>query len=301
MPPLLIASPASLSGKTAVAVGLGRRFRDGGRSVALSRLAGDGDDGQDARVFSGLAFNEGRQSEPVEPAAAAAADADVTLIEAPAGDPREPAVTLSAKAVVVVAYSDPLPADIASYCQALGDSCTGVIITRVPSRRLEATRAAAEAAGVRLLALIPEDRLLAAPSLGAIAEALEADSSFLNSARENIIDRPIISSISADPSQGYFAHYNPNAVIVRGDKPDQQLAALNAGAPCLIITGGLPVLSYVEDRAEEEQIPLLRTRFDTVAAVERLEALYGATPFSGGPKVERVAELFGEVDVSSFA
>ena len=300
MPPLLIASPLSLSGKTAVAVALGQRFQDAGRSVALSRLAGDGHAAEDALLFSGLAFNVGRQAEPVEPAAAAA-DADVTLIEAPAGDPRGPAGSLSAKALVVVAYSDPLPADIPSYCQALGDSCAGVIITRVPSRRLEATRAAAEAAGVRLVALVPEDRVLAAPSLAAIAEALEADSSFLNSARDNVIDRPIISSISADPSQGYFAHYNPNAVIVRADKPDQQLAALNAGSPCLIITGGLPVLSYVEDRAQEEQIPLLRTRFDTGATVERLEALYGATPFSGQAKVDRVAELLGEVDVSSLA
>ncbi len=300
MPALLITSPVSLSGKTAIAVALGQRFSDAGRSVALSRLAGDGNAAEDARLFSGLAFNAGCQAEPVEPAAAAA-EADVTLIEALAGDPREPAGALSAKALVVVAYSDPLPADIPSYCEALGDSCTGVVITRVPSRRLEATRAAAEAAAVRLLALVPEDRLLAAPSLAAIAEALEAESSFLNSARDAIIDRPIISSISADPSQGYFAHYNPNAVIVRGDKPDQQLAALNAGAPCLIITGGMPVLSYVEDRALEEQIPLLRTRFDTVAAVERLEALYGATPFSGQAKVDRVTDLLGEVDVSSLA
>ena len=300
MPALLIASPVSLSGKTAIAVALGRRFSDAGRSVALSRLAGDGNAPEDARLFSGLAFNAGRQAEPVEPAAAAA-EADVTLIEAPAGDPREPAGSLSAKTLVVVAYADPLPADIPSYCRALGHSCTGVVITRVPSRRLEATRAAAEAAAVPLVALVPEDRLLAAPSLGAIAEALEAESSFLNSARDNVIDRPIISSISADPSQGYFAHYNPNAVIVRGDKPDQQLAALNAGAPCLIITGGMPMLSYVEDRALEEQIPLLRTPLDTVAAVERVEALYGGTPFSGQAKVERVAELFGEIDVSWLA
>jgi BioD-like phosphotransacetylase family protein len=301
MPPLLILAPAALSGKTAVAVALGQRFSDAGRSVALSRLAGDRNAGEDARLFSGLDFNAVRRMEPVEPSAAVAADADVTLVEAPAGDPREPAGSLSAGALVVAAYSDPLPADIPSYCQALGDSCSGVVITRVPGRRLEATRAAAEAAAVRLVALVPEDRLLAAPSLGAIAEALEAESSFLNSARDNVIDRPVISSISADPSQAYFAHHNPNAVIVRADKPDQQLAALNAGAPCLIITGGLPVLSYVEDRAQEEEIPLLRTRLDTVATVERLEALYGATPFSGRAKVERVAQLLGETDISSLA
>jgi BioD-like phosphotransacetylase family protein len=298
MPAVLIAAPESLNGKTTIAAALGRRLSDGGASVALSRLAGDANAAADARLLAGLAFNADRRAEPLE-AAALSGDADVSLVEAPAGDPQSALGALSARAVVVVAYADPLPADLPSFCNALGDACVGVAITRVPVRRLEATRAAAGVIGVRLLGLIPEDRALAAPTLGAVAEALEAGSSSPNSASETVIDRPIISSISADPAQGYFARYGPNAVIVRGDKPDQQLGALNAGAPCLIVTGGLPVLSYVEERAAEEGIPLLRTRYDTIAAVERLEALYGATPFSGRAKVERIAELAGELDISS--
>ncbi len=299
MPPVLVAAPASLAGKTAVAVALGQRFQGAGRTVALLRLTGDRHAADDARLFAGLTFNAQRRPEPVE-AAAAGADADVTLVEAPAGDPRDLAAKLSARAVVVVAYSEPLPADIPSLCEALGDSCAGVVITRVPGRRLEATRESAEAIGVHLVAMVPEDRTLAAPSLGAIAEALEAEVSFLNSARDWVIDRPVVSAISVDPAQGYFARYSPSAVIVRADKPDQQIGALNAGAPCLIITGGLPLLSYVEERAEEEEIPLLKTRCDTLTTVKRLESLYAATPFSGPKKVERVAELTRDLDISAF-
>lgn len=297
MPPVLLVAPESLSGKTTVGVAVGFRFQEGGRTVALLRLAGDGHAEDDARLFAGLAFNAKREAGPVEPGAAAA-DADITLIEAPAGDARPTVASLSAKALAVVAYADPLPADIASFCQGLGDFCVGVAITRVPSRRLEATRAAAQAMGIRLFALIPEDRTLAAPSLGAIVEALEAEVSCLNSTRESVIDRPVISSVSADPSQGYFARQEPSAVIVRGDKPDQQIGALNAGAPCLIVTGGLSLLSHVERRAEEENVPLLRTRHDTVTTVERVEALYGATPFSGRAKVQHIAQVAGQLDIS---
>ncbi len=300
MSSLLIVAPEPLSGKTAVAVALGRRFKDAGRTVALVRLAGDGHAEADAGLYAGLAFNDRRRPGPVEPREAAT-DADITLIEAPAGDPLGLAESLAARALIVAAYADPLPADLPSFCRSLGDSCAGIVITRVPQRRLEATRAAAESVGARLVALIPEDRTLAAPSLGAIAEALEAEATFLDSTRENVIDRPIISSISADPAQGYFARHNPNAVIVRGDKPDQQLGALNAGAPCLIVTGGLPLLSYVKQRAEEEGIPILGTRYDTVAAVQRLEALYAATPFSGRAKVERAAQLAAELDMAGLA
>ena len=71
--------------------------------------------------------------------------------------------------------------------------------------------------------------------------------------------------------------------------------------PCLIITGGLPLLSYVEDRAQEEEIPLLKTRYNTVATNERLEPLYGATPFSGQAKVERIVQLTTDLDLSSLA
>lgn len=300
MSSFVIVAPEALSGKTTVAVALGRGLKDAGRTVALVRLAGDGYAEADAGLYAGLAFNDRRRPGPVEPQEAAT-DADITLMEASAGDPRGLTEPLAARALVVAAYADPLPADLPSFCRALGDSCAGIVITRVPGRRLEATQAAARGTGVRLVGLIPEDRTLAAPSLAAIAEALEAETTFLDSAGDNVIDRPIISSISADPAQGYFARHNPKAVIVRGDKPDQQLGALNAGAPCLIVTGGLPLLSYVQQRAEEEGIPILATRYDTVAAVQRLEGLYGATPFSGQAKVERAVELAGELDMSALA
>jgi BioD-like phosphotransacetylase family protein len=279
-----------------VAAGLGRRLHDAGRSVAIFRLAGEGHADVDAKLFAGLAFNAANIAGPVEPADAKA-EADVTLIEAAAGDASELAAALSARVIVVASCADQLPDGITALRQALGAACAGVVITRVPTRRLESTEKAA--AGLGLLALLPEDRTLAAPCLGDVAAALDAETVHVDGSRDNVIDRPVISSISVDPAQGYFTYYDPNAVIVRGDKPDQQLGALNAGAPCLIVTGGLPVLSYVEDRAAEEQVPILRTAHDTIETVQRLESLYGATPFSGAAKVERAAELLAAVDVAA--
>lgn len=298
MATLVVASPDHLSGKTTVAAALGQRLAAEGKKAALLRIEGDGHAAADAAVLAALEFNARPLAGPVAPSAVKAG-AGVTIVEAPAGDARELAASLSAKAVVVIAYSDPLSADIPSFCRAFGDSCAGAVVTRVPARREEATRAAAEATGAPLLGLLPEDRTLAAPSLRAIVEALEAQASHVNGAGDSIIDRPVVSSISTDPAQAYFVHQRPSAVIVRSDKPDLQLGALNAGAPCLIVTGGLPILSYVQQRAEEEEIPILNTRLETVAVVERLEALYAATPFSGRAKVDRLAELAAGLDVSS--
>jgi len=300
-PTLVFLSPEPLAGKTTIAAGLAQRLQGEGHSVALLRLVGDDHAAADARLFGSLAFNSQPTQEPVEAADAldAGKGADVALIEAPAGDPGDVLRALAGARAIVVASAASAPEDVAAYCRPLGDSLAGVVLNRVPTRRRHAIATAFGTAGVPLLALAPEDRTLAAPTLGEVAEALGARTSFLNANRSRLLDRPLIASISADPGQGYFARYQPSAVIVRGDKPDLQLAALNAGAPCLIITGGLPILSYVLDRAEEEELPLLQTELDTVATVQCIEAMFAATPFAGEAKLHRAAELLGDLDVSA--
>ncbi len=86
---------------------------------------------------------------------------------------------------------------------------------------------------------------------------------------------------------------------MRSDNPDLQLAALNAGVTCLIVTGGYPLLSYVLDRAEEDEIALLQTGMDTVTTVERIEAMFAAAPFAGGEaKLRRLAGMLSEIDAA---
>src|SRR5439155_1656609 len=123
-------------------------------------------------------------------------------------------------------------------------------------RRADSLLADAKGAGINGPRALPEDRLRAAPVIRDVVQALSAQTEHLDGGGMRPLDRPVIATISADPGQGYFARYDASAVIVRSDKPDLQLAALNAGAGCLIVTGGLPILSYVLERAEEDQLPL---------------------------------------------
>lgn len=216
---------------------------------------------------------------------------DATITEIPAA---EAPPSGDAKVVVVGA---PETEGLANYCKSIGANLAGVILNRVPLKRTAKARAAAESAGLKVLAVVPEDKLLASPTLRDIITALEAETSFLNGSEARIIERPVIASISADPGQGYFVHVNPSAVIVRSDKPDLQLSALNAGATCLIITGAYPILSYVLDRAEADDVPMLRTQQDTVQTVETIEGLFAAAPFSGGEeKLQRITELLADLD-----
>lgn len=292
MPALLLVSPEPLAGKTTVAVGLVQGLRRGGESSGrLSRLPGDGHAEADAALFATLERSANDSSQ------------DVRIIESPAGDPRASLDgNPDARALVVADGSRPL-SPVLEYCRALGDRFAGLALNKVPPKRADPLRTDAQTAGVNLVAVVREDRLLAAPVLRDVAFALSASiDHFNNGTGLQPLDRPVIATISADPGQAHFAHYDASAVIVRSDKPDLQLAALNAGATCLIVTGGLPILSYVLDRAEEDEIPLLRTGLDTITTVKAIEDLFAAAPFQGGEaKVRRIAELLSEVDAVSLA
>ena len=150
-----------------------------------------------------------------------------------------------------------------------------------------------------MLAVVPEDLMLAAPTVGQFADALGASGEFIEENRDRALARPLIASIAADPGQNYYATLDAQTVIVRSDKPDLQLSALNAGARCLAVTGELPVLSYVLDRVREDEIPLIRSPKDTKETMAVLEELFGTAPFAGTEKAERIAALLVGLDVDA--
>lgn len=201
--------------------------------------------------------------------------------------------------LVVIATPATSPAELASFIA--GSPSDLVILNRVPARRAAPMRQAYEAAGIKVLGVVPEDALLASPTIGEVRDALAAEAANINGNQDKPLQRVVIASIAADPGQTYFDFTRADAIIVRSDKPDLQLAALNAVTDsCLIVTGGLPVLSYVLERVEEGEIPLLRTKLDTKETVAAIEDLFGVGAFSGSPeKLRRIEELLAGVDLDA--
>jgi BioD-like phosphotransacetylase family protein len=250
-------SPSAGAGKTTVAVALSQAVLKQGKSATLARTGDDLNAAADSALFAKLS----------------GAGGDISLTEAPAGE-----VSTNPVAIIVVDGGRDA-AEATAFCGEAGVGLAGVILNRVPPRRRDALVSEIEGAGLKVLFSIPEDRLLATPTLGSVAQALKATPSFFDSNGDTPLDRPAIAPISADPGQGYFVRTEATAVIVRSDKPDLQLAALNAGASCLIVTGGLPLLGYVLERAEADEIPLLATSMDTIETVTVIYGLFATPPF----------------------
>lgn len=301
---LVVAAPQPQAGKTAVAAGLAQNLAQQGRPPALLRLRSQGEDvgaQADAQFFATPPLRS-PWSQPLTLAEATAAiasqargrDATVIVEGSTAIPPRHILSSLGGRLILVARYGPHLWDEVATVAQQAQGRLAGIVVTAVPRARLAATGTTADERGLPLLALLPEDRLLASPTVAEIAQALNARVLGSDERLGVVVEHLIIGSIASDPGYPYFARFGRKAVITRYDRPDLLLAALNAEAQCLVLTGGGTPLEYVTTRATAENVPLLLVEGDTLATMQTLEELYGATRFTSQEKLERMAQLLGQ-------
>ena len=261
---ILVAASTPGAGATTVAVGLAHRLAYAGHEVRLERLAGDDRAASDAAVFATLDFCSASGA-PVD--ASAVPDGAVVVIEAPAGaDAAALASRLGAKLVAV-------------------DGGSGA-----PSGAALTILNRARKGGALTL---PEDRLLAAPTVGQIVETARARVLVRSQEGDGaVIEHIVIGAISHDSADTYFERFPRKAVVCRAEKTDLGLAALITGAEVLVLSGGNDPSPYLLDRAGASRTTtVLLAPEGTVETVRDIEGLYGTAPFSHAAKVERAGEL----------
>jgi BioD-like phosphotransacetylase family protein len=304
MATLLVASLQARAGRTAVAAALVQRLVYDGRRAVAVRLGGSGDPAAvaDASFFATLPGALGRGGSPV-PAASAAAEVSqlaaggAAVVEAGAQEDL-PALATALDAQTVLVYHGLPDEDAVLRLQdsalALDAHFLGVVLNALPSGALARAQAVMDDAALPLLAALPEDRLLYAPTIAEIADALEADLLLGDEDDGQVIEHLMIGPISSDPGQPYYAREGNKAIIARSDKTDLQLAALQTDTDCLILTGGFAPSPYTLDRASSEEVAVMLTRSDTRATVGRLEEIYQRSRFGSERKLERLGELLRE-------
>ena len=172
---LILASARPFAGKTTIAAGLALALAAEGARPAAFRVRGDAGSAPDAATLEALAGVQG-QPQPVEPERLAEATSALPLsvIELPAGTGPQQFAAGGAGVVGVIRYGEDMPAQARAMVSALGDTCLGVAITFLPTRLSAGIVEAVTAAGVKVLATLSEDKLLASPTLGDVITALDA-------------------------------------------------------------------------------------------------------------------------------
>ena len=206
---------------------------------------------------------------------------------------------LKARELVVIKYiSDLVVDDVLGAKVLFGDSMIGTVINAVPRQRMrfvqEMVKPYLEERGVKVFAVLPQERLLMSISVGQLAECLGAEVLCCPEADEELVEYLMVGAMNVDSALTYFRRKPNKAVITGGDRSDIQLAALETSTKCLILTGNLYPSPLILGRAEEVGVPVILTKQDTLTTVEIIEQFFGKTRLHQEKKVQRFQEMLDE-------
>ena len=333
MPALYITSDRPGAGKTAVAGALAAHFSSQGRRVGYLKpfsptpqhdedvgfilraaLRREDDHPHLASLLMPEELEDG-QSIPSDTAGqlrtskdSLSSTSDLVLVEGPSlQTPQGDAATLSleladlldAKVMLVLGYTPELNVEsVIGVCEPFEQRLVGVLVNRVTRYRGRDVRTvlgpALESRGVKFLGAMPEDRVMASVTVGELARHLEARWVLGEEKAQDLVENLLIGGNIMDSGSTYFGRMENQAVIVRGDRPDIQLAALSAPTTCLVLTGGHEPIQYVHHQAEQMEVPVLLVQGDTLSTADALDTVLDGSVFHHPGKLERFRDLMVE-------
>ena len=201
----------------------------------------------------------------------------------------------------VVLVSSPASADSARAAEVFGRRLTGAIINKVPVQGAHAVQTESTTAfkhlGVPVLGLVPEDRRMLAPTVRDIAEHLGAecinrgDLENPDVTLDALVEHFMLGGLFLDTGVYVFGRHEEKAVIVRGDRPDLQMAALDTSTVCLVLTEGRLPVQYIVHHAGLNQVPMLLVDRPTLQTMEALHTVGERATVHSAHKARRYAEL----------
>lgn len=317
---LYIASNFSRAGKTALAVSLAQRLRHEGKKATVFKPLNlsnhsNGVD-PDVKVYQRF-LGQGPGDWPIATSGeqlskkdtvdgviqvfqGLPSDQDLVIVEGISGldvpASKEIAEALDAKVVIVGGYTADLAIEQLVQAKSLfGERLIGVVINGLTRYMGVRTRVSTvpmiESQGLKVFGVIPEDRRLLGITVGQIAEHLNGRFLVGEKGSDGLVERLLIGGMTLDSGVLYFGQYDNKAVIVRADRPDVQMAALQTPTTCLILTGGKQPVEYVLYEAGQEGVPVILVDADTHATAVALESLMEKANFDHPLKLQRFQEL----------
>ena len=318
MAALYITSPYAGAGKTAVCAGLGRHLLGDGKKVGFFKpiiseiKSPEAIDSDTQFMKQVLALKEpiaklcpaiggdGKLTSEIKEAYAGVSKGKKVVIvegvwrQRPGAKPveasHEVAEALEGRVVIVEPYAEGLSAaSLSNKYKDFGENLLGVVVNKVPRSRME--HLPNQLSGVNILGMLPEDRTLLGLTIEELAERIHGE--ILNSADKSgeIVESFMLGAMSVDSGLNYFGRKDNKAVVVRGERPDMQLAALKTSTRCLVLTGGVPPVHAVLQSAGDKGIPIILTKGDTVSTVNSIELALGKGKFNQMEKLARLGEI----------
>jgi uncharacterized protein len=229
---------------------------------------------------------------------------DIVLVEALLGkkagdavskDTFSAAKSMKAKAIAVEAYSGEASKYTDLY-QGFGESLLGVVINKVPLSQLKRVKEAAsaqfEAAGIKVLGIVPENRALLALTVGELAESIQGKILNNQDKAGELVENYMLGAMVVDSGTEYFERKSNKAAVIRQDRPDMQLAALETSTKCLVLSGGSqPPIYNVLSKAETKGVPVITTGTTVPDIIASIDNAIMHTRLRQEKKLVKLAEI----------
>ena len=316
---LYVASDREGAGKTALCAALARAMERQGREVVVFKpVAGIGlssDSDPDVGIYGKLldqrtegwlvdlsegGLAPGSLTEIRAAFSRVAEGADVVLVEGSCAlsieESGEVAGTLGAKVLFIAPYSRDLStSQLKRYKELIGDRLLGFVINGLTRYLGTDARTnllpSMESEGLVCFGIVPEDRRLLGVTVGQLAEHLKGQFIARNGDTDVLVEHLMVGGRGMDPGDLYFGLRESKAVIVRGDRPDSQMAALQTPTSCMVLTGGIAPIEYVKYEAEQQEVSIMVVETDTLTTMEALNTLIDRARFDHPAKLSRFGEL----------
>jgi len=235
----------------------------------------------------------------------ASSDKDVMIVEGVSGlaagtvvglDPKTVVEMVDGRCLLVTRGSNEQLADnILTVKKWFGDRFFGVVMNAVPQSMIEfVTESLAPflgRRGVKAYAIIPEDRMLMAATVGDLVSRLGGRVISGQDHMDELVENVMVGAMSVENALNYFRRKPNKVVITGGDRPDIQLAALETSTKCLILTGNLNPSPLILGRAEELGVPVVLVQQDTLTAAGLVEQAFTEVQFHEEKKMKRFERM----------
>ena len=305
---LYITSQKQNSGKTTLSAALASLLIDRGKVVDIAkpfsgnRTLEEGDRFNFSKLLDGDYSLQNEQS--LDAAIASIKESsskhEFVIVEALSSMPVEEQVSfveeIKAQALIVSIPST-IESD-ADFASGFGSSVCGVVLNQVSKYAQIQTEHIMQQNlsphDVHLLGTIPEDRTLLSLSVAQICENLSGQMFGEEQNSESLVEHFMVGGFGMDPGEYSFATRDKKAVVVRGDRPDVQMSALNTDMECFIMTNGMDPIEYIKYEAVEEGVSIMIVQSDTLDTMENISKLQQLAEFDHPDKLSKAKKLVSD-------
>ncbi len=246
------------AGKTAISAGLAINLLNSGKNVSYFKPQATENDNDIAFMKKISNLNVVKEKADIK------RGKGVVFVEAMLNNKTKYAIrAMKAKVIAVENYSGKILKYGDTY-KKFGNKFLGVIINKVPQSQLKRVKEEAAkiygTAKIKVLGIIPENRILLAITVGELADFIGGK--ILNHTEKSgeLVENYMLGAMVVDSGLDYFGRKKNKAAIIRQERLDMQLAALETSMTCLVLSGGDATPEYqVRQRAENRGIPIITT------------------------------------------